>query len=73
VIEQFAKYIGNREDVRYATNGEIYSYVNAFDSLQYSADGRLVYNPSAIDLYVCYFKKNYIIPAGKTIVVDPKY
>ena len=65
VIEEFAKFIGNREDVWYATNGEIYSYVKAFDSLQYSADGRLVYNPSAIDLYVCYFKKNYIIPSGK--------
>ena len=73
IIEQFAQHVGGRADVWYATNGEIYSYVQAFDKLEYSSDGRLVYNPSAIDLYVCYFKKNYIIPSGKTIVVDPKY
>jgi peptidoglycan/xylan/chitin deacetylase (PgdA/CDA1 family) len=69
LIEEFAKYIGNREDVWYATNGEIYAYVQAFDNLQFSADGSLVYNPSAIDVYICYFEKNYLIPAGKTIAL----
>lgn len=73
IIEKFAKYIGNREDIWYATNGEVYAYVQAFDRLQFSSDGRLVHNPSAIDVYMCYFKKNYVVPAGKTIVVDPKY
>lgn len=72
VIEEFAKYIGGREDIWYATNGEIYDYVQAYDRLQFSVDGKLVHNPSAIDVYIAYFRKgtNYIIPAGKTIKLE---
>ena len=73
IIEKFAEYIGNREDIWYATNGEIYNYVKAFDMLQFSANGTMVYNPSAIDVYICYFTKNYIIPSGKTVRIDPSY
>lgn len=73
VIEEFAEYIGNREDIWYATNGEIYNYVKAFDSLEFSANGAMVYNPSAIDVYICYFTKNYLIPSGKIVKIDPSY
>ena len=73
IIERFAEYIGNRDDIWYATNGEIYNYVTAFDNLQFSANGTMVFNPSAIDVYICYFEKEYLIPAGQTIVVDSSY
>lgn len=72
VIEKFADYVGNREDVWYATNGEIYDYVKAFDNLQFSANGTRVYNPSAIDVYICYFKQKYLVPSGKTIEINLK-
>ena len=73
IIEEFAKFMGGREDIWYATNGEIYEYVQAYDRLEFSADGGYIHNPSAIDIYLCYFKKNYVIPAGQTVKVDTSY
>ena len=69
VIEEFAEYIGNREEIWYATNGEIYDYVQAFNSLQFSANGAIIRNPSATDVYMCYRGKNVLVPAGKTVKV----
>lgn len=69
VIEDFAKYIGNRENVWYATNGEIYEYVQAFDRLVFGVNKDYIYNPSALDVYVCYYGKDVLVPAGKTVRV----
>ena len=72
VIEEFAKYIGNREDIWYATNGEIYDYVKAYDNLEYSADGKIVRNPSALGVYIKDLQtwKEYYIPSGETVVLE---
>lgn len=51
VIESFAQKVGNREDIWYATNMEIYSYVTAYGKLEFSADGNRIYNPTAVTLY----------------------
>jgi hypothetical protein len=67
IIEEFAKYVGRREEIWYATNGEIYEYVKAFESLSFSVAGTLVYNPSAIDVYIRYNGKNVLIPSGETV------
>ncbi|MGN1053465.1 MAG: polysaccharide deacetylase family protein [Candidatus Scatosoma sp.] len=67
VIENFAEYMGNREDIWYATNGEIYHYVQAYDSLRTSVEGDLCFNPSGLDVYLCYGGKNIKIPAGETV------
>ncbi len=71
IIEEFAKYIGNREDIWYATNIEIYDYVKAYENLQVSMDGTIVHNPSAIDVW---FVKDtaidaptYCVKAGETV------
>ena len=69
VIEEFCKYVGNRDDIWYATNGEIYDYVKAVDSLEFSADTTMVHNPSAIDVYIDYLNKEHIIHAGETIIL----
>lgn len=69
IIEEFAKYIGNREDIWYATNGEICEYVQAFDNLVFGLNEDYIYNPTAIDLYVAYMGKNYLVPSGQTIRV----
>ena len=50
-IETFCEKVGGKEDVWYATNIEIYDYVQAYNALQFSADFRLVRNPSAIPVY----------------------
>ena len=70
IIEDFAKFVGNREDIWYATNGQIYDYVQAYRNLRFSAEGNFVYNPSVIDVYICYIGKNYCIPAGKMVDLE---
>ena len=55
IIEKFAQQIGNREDIWYATNIEIYDYTKAFDSLIFSVSGNLVLNPSNLTVW---FEKN---------------
>ena len=70
VIEQFCEYIGNRDDIWYATNGEIYDYVTAFDRLEYSSEGKFIYNPSAIDLYISYRDRKYVVPSGQIINIE---
>ena len=50
VIEEFAACVGGRADVWYATNIEIYDYVQAFGRLESSADGRRFRNPTALPL-----------------------
>ena len=69
VIEEFCKRVGGRNDIWYATNGEIYDYVTAFDRLEWSIDEKFVYNPSAIDVYVNCRDKEFIVPAGKTVKI----
>ncbi len=51
-IEAFAKRIGGDEDVWYATNGDIIRYIEAYKALEYSVDGNIVYNPTAIDVCI---------------------
>ena len=69
VIEEFAEFMGGRDDIWYATNGEIFDYVTAFDRLEYNAEGTILHNPSSIDLYLSYKDKEVIIHAGETIQV----
>ena len=67
-IENFAKLVGGKDDIWYATNGEIFDYVKAFDRLEFSCDGTLVHNPSSIDVYIKYIgNKEVVVPAGKTV------
>jgi len=70
IIEEFARYIGGKDDVWYATNGEIYDYCEAFKRLRFSVDGNTVYNPSAIDVFIFNYGKEIVIPAGKTVCIQ---
>lgn len=69
VIEKFAEYMGGREDVWYATNGEIFEYLQAAEGLQFSVDGSFVKNSSSVDIYIDLIGKQCIIPAGKTVKI----
>ncbi len=68
-IETFAEKISGHEDeVWYATNIEIYDYVQAFKRLVWSADCKKVYNPSVIDVWVAPSYDNTIcVKAGETL------
>lgn len=69
-IERFAAYIGNREDVWYATNIEIYDYVKAYESLQVSVDKTIVHNPSVIDVWFAEKEQIYCVKAGETLRIS---
>lgn len=51
VIEEFAEFMGGRDNIWYATNMEVCDYVRAYRQLIFSADGRTVYNPTVTTLY----------------------
>lgn len=67
VIEEFAEYIGNRKEIWYATNIEVYDYIAAYKQLQFSTDGRKVYNPTAMTLYFKSADACYCVAPGKYI------
>jgi peptidoglycan/xylan/chitin deacetylase (PgdA/CDA1 family) len=52
LIEGFCEFVGKKEDVWYATNIEIVDYMKALDTLQFSAKGNFVYNPSVASLWL---------------------
>ena len=70
IIESLGERLCGRQDIWFATNGEIYSYVKAYNSLVYSIDGERVHNPSALDVWVELRGKVYKIGAGKTVNFD---
>lgn len=70
IIENFAKKMGHRDDVYYATNGQIYLYVQAYESLVFSSDGKIVYNPTYTDVYLRVYDKKVCIGAGQTVVLE---
>lgn len=70
VIETFFKEMQGLEDVWYATNIEIYDYVHAYEQLCFSANGRRVYNPTALDIWLGCEKETVCVPSGQTIDLE---
>lgn len=69
VIEEFAKAVSGNETIWFATNIEIYEYVEAYKRLEYFADGKTVYNPTLIDLWMEEEGVTYKIPSGATVKI----
>ena len=72
IIEEFASRISAKNNIWYATCGEIYNYVKAFDSLEYSVDGSTVFNPSGQTIYYDNYGKHYAIKPLETVKVGSK-
>ncbi len=51
VIEGFAKKMSGQDDIWYCTNIEVCDYIHAWKELQFSLDGRHVFNPTALTLW----------------------
>lgn len=66
-IEAFCAQTAGREDIWYATNGEICAYVTAARALQLSLDGSTVHNPSALDVWLDHDGRTCHIPSGATV------
>lgn len=56
-----------RDEIWFATNIEIYNYVKAYESLVYSADGSIVYNPTLYEIWFTADKTLYSIKSGETL------
>lgn len=50
-LEAICEKIGGKDDIWYATNIEIYNYIEAYRHLQYSADGTMIYNPTLYEIW----------------------
>lgn len=69
VIEQFAEYTGRRNDVWYATNIEIYDYIDAYQRLVFSNDGKHVSNPSCQKVWFDCSEELFELEAGSMIEI----
>ncbi len=67
VIEEFSEKIGGKEDIWYATNIEIYDYIEAYHRLIFSVEVSMVHNPTALTLFFEYNNQSYAITSGDTI------
>lgn len=66
-IERFAETVGGRDDVWYATNVEIFEYINAYRQLECSVDGGVLQNLSAQDVWLEADGALVRVPAGQTV------
>ena len=68
MIEEFTDYMGGREsEIWYATNIEIYEYIQDYERLVWSVDGTIVQNPSARTLWFSLNKEIYSIAPGQSL------
>lgn len=68
VIEDFADKMEGKDDIWYCTNMELYLAWRDYMNLESSADGTMIYNPSARPVWISDGKGNtYEIKPGKTV------
>lgn len=70
LLEKICQTVGGKEEVWYATNGEIIDYVSAFRSLRRSANAKYVYNPTDTDVYVFVKRKNVLLKKGTVTTLE---
>ena len=66
VIEAFTDKMAGKEDIWYATNMEIYTYITATRQQEFSADGLTMHNPTAVSVWVKTEKELLEIKPGET-------
>lgn len=70
VIEEFCEFMSGREnDMWYATNIEIFEYLDDFNRLIFSFDNSIIKNPTSRKLWFSFEEKLMSIEAGETIKI----
>ncbi|MBQ3529752.1 MAG: polysaccharide deacetylase family protein [Oscillospiraceae bacterium] len=69
-MEEICERLAHNDEIWYATNIEICDYVQAYKRLQYSANGRRIYNPTLYTIWLDIDKKLYSVKPGETICID---
>lgn len=70
LMEEICSKLAHNDEIWYATNIEIYDYVQAYKSLRYSANGRKVYNPTLYTIWLDVDAKLYSVKPGETICIE---
>ena len=70
LLDTICDKLARREDVWYATNMEIYEYVNAYRSLIYSADAKIIHNPTNVKIWFDLDGVLYSIDPTGTLVIE---
>lgn len=68
-IDKICKKFADNDEIWYATNIEIYDYVQAYKSLRYSADGHKVYNPSLFTIWLDVDGTLHNVKSGEMICI----
>ena len=67
LLENICDKLSGHDEIWYATNIEIYDYVQAYNSLVFSADTKIIYNPTLIDVWFDIEGTLYCIKSGETL------
>lgn len=71
LMETFCQKVGGKDDTWYATNIQVYDFVQAAHRLQFAADNSFVYNPSAASVWVKVNRNAPVeIPGGTLVRLD---
>ena len=69
-MEEICAKVSNNEDIWYATNMEIYDYVEAFKRLRYSANGKRVHNPSLQPVWLDVDGTLFAVGPDETVTIE---
>lgn len=70
LMEEICQKFGSADDVWHASNMEIYLYLQALDQLVVSCDQKILFNPSALDVWVTADDKIIKAESGKTVRIS---
>lgn len=70
LIEEICQKLSSSSEIWFATNIEIYDYVEGYKRLRYSADGKRIYNPSLFTIWLDVDSKLYSVAPGETIYIE---
>ena len=70
LLEGLLEKVSGKEDIWYATNGEIYQYAEDFKRLQFSANCEWVFNPTAQDIFFLANGKEIVAKSGETTRIN---
>lgn len=68
-IEEICSKLEGKDDVWYATNIEIFDYIDGYKRLRFSADGHKVYNPNLFEIWFDVDRTLYSIKPDETIII----
>lgn len=68
-IESICQKLSDNKEIWYATNIEIYDYVTAYKRLVYSANGKRIFNPTLLTIWIDIDGTGYYIKPGETIYI----